>query len=212
MELRQVGSSGLQVSRLGLGTMTWGRDTSAEHARALLEMFCDAGGTLIDTAAAYGAGDAERVIGTLARAARPPRRDGHRDQGRLRDPAAASGSSTRHAARCCAISRDRCAGLKTDHVDLWQLHAWGRRRWRSRWRHRPGGVTGRARYAGISNFVGWQTAQAATWQRAFPGGRRSSARRSSTRCWPGGPRWRCCRRRGRSGWASSRGRRSAAGC
>jgi aryl-alcohol dehydrogenase-like predicted oxidoreductase len=57
METRPVGVSGLQVSRLGLGTMTWGRDTSAEQARGLLETFCDAGGTLIDTAAAYGAGD-----------------------------------------------------------------------------------------------------------------------------------------------------------
>ena len=60
MEIRQVGCSGLRVSRLGLGTMTWGRDTSAENALALLDMFCEAGGTLIDTAAAYAAGDAER--------------------------------------------------------------------------------------------------------------------------------------------------------
>jgi len=63
METRLVGCSGLRVSRLGLGTMTWGRDTPAENAHALLEMFCDAGGTLIDTAAAYGAGDAERQAG-----------------------------------------------------------------------------------------------------------------------------------------------------
>ena len=67
METRQVGCSGLRVSRLGLGTMTWGRDTPAENAHALLEMFCDAGGTLIDTAAAYGAGDAERIVGKLVR-------------------------------------------------------------------------------------------------------------------------------------------------
>jgi aryl-alcohol dehydrogenase-like predicted oxidoreductase len=65
MEIRRVGASGLQVSRLGLGTMTWGRDTPDTEARALLEMFCAAGGTLIDTAAAYGAGDAERLIGKL---------------------------------------------------------------------------------------------------------------------------------------------------
>jgi aryl-alcohol dehydrogenase-like predicted oxidoreductase len=65
MEIRRVGASGLRVSRLGLGTMTWGRDTPDTEARALLEMFCAAGGTLIDTAAAYGAGDAERLIGKL---------------------------------------------------------------------------------------------------------------------------------------------------
>jgi len=49
MEGRQVGSSGLRVSRLGLGTMTWGRDTTDDQARGLLEMFCEAGGTLIVT-------------------------------------------------------------------------------------------------------------------------------------------------------------------
>src|SRR3954452_22568195 len=65
MELRPVGASGLRVSRLGLGTMTWARDTTAEQARSLLEMFTEAGGTLVDTAAAYGAGDAERLLGTL---------------------------------------------------------------------------------------------------------------------------------------------------
>src|SRR5215207_8858466 len=58
MQSRLVGSTGLRVSRLGLGTMTWGRDTTPEQARGLLQTFCEAGGTLIDTAAAYGAGDA----------------------------------------------------------------------------------------------------------------------------------------------------------
>ena len=67
MEMRQVGGSGLRVSRLGLGTMTWGRDTPEENAKALLEMFCEAGGNLIDTAAAYAAGDAERIVGRLVR-------------------------------------------------------------------------------------------------------------------------------------------------
>src|SRR4051794_13138401 len=65
MQVRRVGDSGLVVSRLGLGTLTWGRDTDEEHARGLLEAFCEAGGTLIDTAAAYGAGDAERLVGRL---------------------------------------------------------------------------------------------------------------------------------------------------
>lgn len=67
MQRRSVGSSGLQVSRLGLGTLTWGRDTKAEQAGSLLRAFVDAGGSLIDTAAAYGAGDAERILGRLMR-------------------------------------------------------------------------------------------------------------------------------------------------
>src|SRR3954451_21108929 len=65
METRPVGASGLRVSRLGLGTMTWARDPTEGAARSRLEMFLEAGGTLIDTAAASGAADAERLFGSL---------------------------------------------------------------------------------------------------------------------------------------------------
>src|SRR5262245_22272871 len=59
VEQRFVGGSGLRVSRLGLGTLTWGRDTDEHEAADQLRDFLDAGGTLIDSAAAYGAGAAE---------------------------------------------------------------------------------------------------------------------------------------------------------
>ncbi|MET0915695.1 MAG: aldo/keto reductase, partial [Jiangellaceae bacterium] len=62
MEQRRLGRSGLRISRLGLGTMTWGRDTDQHEARDQLEAFAEAGGTLVDTAAAYGNGQAERVL------------------------------------------------------------------------------------------------------------------------------------------------------
>ena len=52
MQQRSVGSTGLRVSRLGLGTMTWGRDTDEHEARDQLVAFVEAGGTLVDTAAA----------------------------------------------------------------------------------------------------------------------------------------------------------------
>ena len=65
MDSRRVGRSGLEVSRLGLGTMTWGRDTDADDAAAALEAFVGAGGTFIDTANIYGDGDAESILGTL---------------------------------------------------------------------------------------------------------------------------------------------------
>ena len=65
MEKRPVGASGLQVSRLGLGTMTWGRDTDEQEAADQLRLFLDAGGNFIDTAAIYGDGDSERVLGGL---------------------------------------------------------------------------------------------------------------------------------------------------
>ena len=65
MQLRSLGQTGLRVSRLGLGTMTWGRDTDEHEARDQLIAFAEAGGTLLDTAASYGDGAAEELIGSL---------------------------------------------------------------------------------------------------------------------------------------------------
>ena len=169
MELRPVGTSGLRVSRLGLGTMTWARDTTDEQARSLLEMFHEAGGTLIDTAAAYGAGDAERLIGALVAEM------GIRDEVVL---ATKAGFVIRDGERIVdtsrrALLRDLEGSLRrlgTDHVDLWQVHAWGDAPLAETLDAVDHAVaSGMVRYAGISNFVGWQTAQAATWQQAFPG-------------------------------------------
>ncbi len=169
METRAVGTSGLRVSRLGLGTMTWGRDTPAEQAKGLLEMFRDAGGTLIDTAAAYGAGDAERIIGRLIKEARA------REEMVI---ATKAGFVIRDGERIVDTSRrallrdldGSLSRLDTDYVDLWQIHAFGDAPLAESLAAVDHAVaTGRVRYAGVSNFVGWQTAQAATWQSAFPG-------------------------------------------
>ena len=65
MQQRSLGATGLKVSRLGLGTMTWGRDTDEHEARDQLIAFAEAGGTLVDTAAGYGDGASEELIGTL---------------------------------------------------------------------------------------------------------------------------------------------------
>ncbi|HOQ53649.1 MAG TPA: aldo/keto reductase [Micropruina sp.] len=169
MKRRAVGTSGLQVSRLGLGTLTWGRDVQARDARALLLRFVEAGGTLVDTAAAYGNGDAERIIGRLI----------HTDL--TRDDlviATKGGFGVREGKRVVDTSRtallaDLAGSLRrlhTDHVDLWQLHAWGPAPLDESLAAVDHAVTaGMVRYAGVCNFVGWQTAQAATWQAAFPG-------------------------------------------
>lgn len=169
MQRRPVGTSGLQVSRLGLGTLTWGRDIRGEDARALLRAFVDAGGSLVDTAAAYGAGEAERMIGRLIRT--DVRREdvviatkagfGIRDGERVID-------TSRQA--LLADLRESLRRLGTDHIDLWQLHAWGSAPLEESLAAIDTAVTaGDVRYAGVSNFVGWQTAQAVTWQNAFPG-------------------------------------------
>lgn len=65
MQQRSVGHSGLRVSHLGLGTMTWGLETDPDEAAAQLVAFRDAGGTLIDTAVSYGFGRSEQIIGQL---------------------------------------------------------------------------------------------------------------------------------------------------
>ncbi|MDO4887918.1 MAG: aldo/keto reductase [Actinomycetaceae bacterium] len=65
MRERTVGHSGLVVGSIGLGTLTWGRDTSLEEARGQLTAFLDVGGNLLDTSPAFGRGAAEETIGDL---------------------------------------------------------------------------------------------------------------------------------------------------
>jgi aryl-alcohol dehydrogenase-like predicted oxidoreductase len=170
MQQRSLGATGLKVSRLGLGTMTWGRDTDEHEARDQLIGFAEAGGTLLDTAAGYGDGASEELIGTLigdvvdrdevvlATKAGISRRAGER----------VTNTSRGHLLTSLDTSLKR---LGVDHVDLWQVHLWSD--------EAPIEETlsaldlavssGRASYVGISNYTGWQTAQAATWQRAVPG-------------------------------------------
>jgi aryl-alcohol dehydrogenase-like predicted oxidoreductase len=169
MEQRHLGRSGLRVSRLALGTMTWGRDTDEHDAAESLKAFLDAGGNLLDTADVYAEGASERLIGALVgdfvpradviiatKAVSVPGRDRRFD------------ASRRHLLAALDMSLER---LGTDYVDLWQLHAYD-----------PATpldetmaaldtavASGRARYVGVSNFSGWQTAKAAAWQAAVPG-------------------------------------------
>ena len=162
MQQRYVGNSGLRVSALSLGTMSWARETEEQDAASLLRAFVDGGGTLIDTAASYADGQAEAMLG-----------------GMLGDVVARSevvistkaGLTTADGRRSVDTSRNgmlsgldaSLARLGTDYVDLWFAHAWDP--------NVPLEETlsaldyavrsGRARYAGVSNFNGWQTAKAA---------------------------------------------------
>ena len=165
-----MGATGLTVSRLGLGTMTWGRDTDEHEARDQLIAFAEAGGTLVDTAAAYGAGASEELVGSLIGDVMA------RDEIVL---ATKAGISARRGGRSHNTSRGHLLAtldaslkrLRTDHVDLFQVHVWSD--------DAPLEETlaaldravssGRAAYVGISNYTGWQTSWAAAWQRAVPG-------------------------------------------
>ncbi|MGH3327143.1 MAG: aldo/keto reductase [Streptomycetales bacterium] len=169
MEQRHLGRTGLRVSRLALGTMTWGRDTDEHEAADQLRAYLDAGGNLIDTADVYSHGAAEEVVGELVDALVPraevvvatkvvsvPWLERRFD------------ASRRHLLAALDASLRR---LRTDYVDLWQLHAFDPQT--------PLDETlaaldtavssGRVRYIGVSNYAGWQMAKAATWQAAVPG-------------------------------------------
>ena len=169
MELRRAGKSGLLISRLGLGTMTWGRDTDEHEAADQCRAYLDAGGNFLDTAALYSDGDSERLIGgfidTLFK----------RDEVHIATKAGINfeaGERLVNTSRRSLIAElDRSLSrLNTDFVDLWQVHTWD-------------SVTpledtlsaldyayssGRARYVGLSNYSGWQSARAISLQEAFP--------------------------------------------
>ena len=67
MEIRQLGRSGLRVSALGLGTMTWGGETDLHEARDIMTSYYEAGGRLVATADTFGAGAAEEMLGDMLR-------------------------------------------------------------------------------------------------------------------------------------------------
>lgn len=163
MELRRLG--GLEISRLGLGTMTWGRDTDENEAAQQLQYFIESGGNLIDTAAVYGDGDAERVlggfIGTLIK----------REDAIV---ATKAGISVTDGTRRISNSRNdlisdldkSLARLNVDYVDIWQIHTWDKL---TPLEESLSALdfavsSGKARYVGLCNFNGWQLARSATLQ------------------------------------------------
>jgi aryl-alcohol dehydrogenase-like predicted oxidoreductase len=164
-----LGQSGLVVSRLALGTMGWGRDCDEDVAQAQLAAFREAGGTLIDTADVYGNGESERMLGALMRgSARAELVIATKAGARSGDGPLSTGTSRRRLLAALDGSLNR---LRADHVDLWQVHTWHPD---TPLEETLGALdyavsSGRARYVGVSNYAGWQTAKAAAFQRAAPG-------------------------------------------
>ncbi len=159
MQQRRVGTSGLRVSRLALGTMTWGSQIDEYVAAELLDGFLDAGGTLIDTAPVHGEGSGEQLLGSVLA-----------DRG-VRDRVLLAGKCGLGAGPDGAVvdaSRGAVLGqldrslrdLGTDHLDLWQVHRWDDStpldETLAALEHAV--QSGRVRYVGLSNFTPWQTA------------------------------------------------------
>jgi aryl-alcohol dehydrogenase-like predicted oxidoreductase len=163
VEYRTLGGSGTVVSAQCLGAMTFGHESDEQTAHAQLDRFFERGGNFIDTADVYSRGRSEEIIGRWL-AARPDLRDrlviatkGRFPMGDGRNDA---GLSRTHLGRALDASLRR---LGVDTVDLYQAHAWDPLT--------PIEETlgffddavraGKIRYAGVSNFLGWQLQKAA---------------------------------------------------
>ncbi len=170
MRYRLLGHSGCAVSELCLGTMTFGTETDEAGSHEQLDVFLEAGGTLVDTADVYSAGVSEEIIGRWL-AARPrevTERVVLATKGRFAtDPGPnGNGLSARHLTRALDASLGR---LGVDVVDLYQAHAYDA--------HTPLEETlrtldgfvqaGKIRYYGLSNFTGWQLTKAVLTARAL---------------------------------------------
>ncbi len=160
MKQRLVGVSGLRVSEIGLGTNTWGGATDAVEASDMLACFVDAGGSLVDSSPAYAGGRSERILGELLA--------GDVDRAELVissasgvSPQSPMGSRVDCSRRRLMMQLDTTlATLGTDHLDLWSVGYWDEKTppaevaetldWAVR--------TGRARYAGLRGYAGWQLA------------------------------------------------------
>ncbi len=164
MKYRFLGSSGLLISRITLGTMTfgapeWGCDEKEAHA--ILRRFLDAGGNSIDTADVYAAGGSEEILGGFLPGV--PREQivlASKCYFPMGTQPNRYGLSRKHVVASCEASLRR---LRTDYLDLYYLHG-------------PDPVTpveetmrafddlvrqGKARYIGVSNLFAWQMAKAA---------------------------------------------------
>jgi aryl-alcohol dehydrogenase-like predicted oxidoreductase len=167
MDYRQLGRSGLRVSALSLGTMTFGGRgnfasvgaTGLEDARRQLDLCLDAGVNLVDTADVYSDGAAEEILGeamqgrrdriVLATKARFPMGEGPND----------AGLSRHHLIAACEASLRR---LRVDHIDLYQVHQWDGRTPIEETLEALDELVraGKVRYVGCSNYSAWHVMKA----------------------------------------------------
>jgi aryl-alcohol dehydrogenase-like predicted oxidoreductase len=167
MDYRPLGNSGLQISALTLGTMTFGGqgnfakvgNTDLDGARRQIDMCLDAGINLIDTADVYSTGRSEEIVGEAIESKRDDVLISTKVRMAMGSGPNESGLSRHHVISGCEASLRR---LRTDHIDIYHVHEWD-------------GLTpleetlealrylvdtGKVRYVGVSNYTGWQLMKA----------------------------------------------------
>jgi hypothetical protein len=158
MRYRFLGGTGLPVSELCLGAMTFGREADEASSRRILDGFVGAGGTFIDTADVYAGGVSEEILGRWLK---------NQDRDRLviatkvrwGATPATEGLGRSHILPAVETSLRR---LGTDHIDLYQVHGWDPvTPPEETLRILDALVTsGRVRYLGVSNWAAWQIQKA----------------------------------------------------
>jgi aryl-alcohol dehydrogenase-like predicted oxidoreductase len=158
VELRPLGRTGIRVSELCLGAMTFGREADEATSSSMLDRFLDAGGNFVDTADVYSDGVSEQITGralgakranvVLATKVRFPTGPGPNDVG----------LSRRHVRLGVEASLRR---LNTDWIDLYQVHCWDERTPLEETLSTLDDLVheGKVRYVGASNFAAWQLAK-----------------------------------------------------
>ena len=167
MEYRQLGKSGLRISVLTMGTMTFGGrgnfasvgNTDSGEARRQIAMCLDAGVNLIDTADVHSGGRSEEIVGEVLKGRRDDVLLASKVRMTMGSGPNEAGLSRHHVIAGCEASLRR---LGTDHIDLYQVHEWDG--------HTPLEETlgaldllvrqGKVRYVGVSNYAAWQLMKA----------------------------------------------------
>lgn len=156
MDYRFMGKTGLKVSELCMGAMTFGRETTEADSFAIMDRFVEAGGNFIDTADVYSRGISEEIVGrwlktrsrddmVIATKVRFPMGDGPNDVG----------LSRKHILQGVEASLRR---LGTDYIDLYQVHCWDSKTPLEETMSTLDSLvqSGKVRYLGASNYSGWQ--------------------------------------------------------
>jgi aryl-alcohol dehydrogenase-like predicted oxidoreductase len=155
MEYRLLGKSGLAVSELCLGTMTFGNTTNEHDSIEMMHRFLGRGGNFLDTANVYVSGTSEEIVGKAIK----DRRSEVVLATKVRFPTAQHpngvGVSRKHILDCVEASLKR---LQTDYIDLYQVHVWDHATPIEETLRTLDDLvsSGKVRYIGCSNFLAWQ--------------------------------------------------------
>jgi len=160
MDYRYLGKTGLNVSELCLGTMTFGREANEPDSHAMLDRFVEAGGNFIDTADVYTRGVSEEFIGNwLKNKTRSEVILATKVRFTMGDDVNNTGLSRSHILDAVDKSLQR---LQTDYIDLYQVHCWDRGTPLEETLSTLDGLVkaGKVRYIGVSNYTAWQLQKA----------------------------------------------------